>query len=181
MGGVEAWAAWRRGRSGGRPALLALVRLPCVLALVGGLGLVAAFFMPWFGTQGLLLSGAFLNQFLSSTPDLRRFVPGASGGVQEAQMLRGLVDLFPACGALGAVVALVAGLRSTASRGWGVGMAVLGGVPLVALLIGLARLPAGSTFEVGLWTIGLGAACLCLGGLLEAIGTGRKTSARSSG
>jgi hypothetical protein len=63
------------------------VRLTCVLALVGGLGLVAAYWMPWFGTQGLLLSGAFLNQFLSTTPapDLRRVMPGASGGPQEAQ------------------------------------------------------------------------------------------------
>jgi len=145
------------------------VRLTCVLALVGGLGLVAAYWMPWFGTQGLLLSGAFLNDFLSSTPDLRRVMPGTSGSPQEAQQLRALVLLFPSLGLLGAVVALVAGLRASAAarRAWGTGLVILGGVPLVALLIGLGRLPPGSTFEAGLWTIGLGAACVCVGGVLE--------------
>jgi hypothetical protein len=145
------------------------VRLTCVLALVGGLGLVAAYWMPWFGTQGLLLSGAFLNDFLSSTPDLRRVMPGTSGSPQEAQQLRALVLLFPLFGLLGAVLALVAGLRAPAAgpRVWGTGLVILGGVPLVALLIGLGRLPPGSTFEAGLWTIGLGAACVCVGGVLE--------------
>jgi hypothetical protein len=153
-----------------------------VLALVGGLGLVAAFWMPWFGTQGLLLSGAFLNQFLSTTPDLRRVMPGTSGGAQEAQLLRALVLLFPAVGGLGAIVALLTGLRQRMRRAWGLALAVLGAVPLVALVIGLGRLPPGSTFEAGLWTIGLGAACLCLGGLLEAVaGPGRDAWVRSSG
>jgi hypothetical protein len=158
------------------------VRLTCVLALVGGLGLVAAYWMPWFGTQGLLLSGAFLNDFLSSTPDLRRVMPGAAGGPQEAQQLRGLVLLFPMAGALGAIVAVAAGLTAGRNRFWGLLLAVLGGVPLIALLVGLGRLPPGSTFEAGLWTIGLGAVCVCLGGLLEAvIGRGRDAWARSSG
>ena len=153
-----------------------------MLALVGGLGLVGAFFMPWFGTQGLLLSGAFLNEFLSGTTDLRRLVPGASGNPGEAQLLRGLVDLFPACGALGALLALVAGLRRRSAPAWGVVLAVLGGVPLAALIVGLGRLPPGSSLEVGLWTIGLGGACLCLGGLLETLsGSGRRTWVRSSG
>jgi hypothetical protein len=106
------------------------VRLTCVLALVGGLGVVAAYWMPWFGTQGILLSGAFLNEFLSTTPDLRRVMPGASGGPQEAQQLRGLVLFFPAAGAVGAVIALVAGLSSGRSRLWGMLLAVLGGVRL---------------------------------------------------
>jgi hypothetical protein len=158
------------------------VRLTCVLALVGGLGLVAAYWMPWFGTQGLLLSGAFLNDFLSTSPDLRRVMPGAGGGPQEAQQLRGLVLLFPACGALGASVALTAGLQRTGRRALGVALAAIGGVPLVALLIGLGRLPPGSTFEAGLWTIGLGAACVCLAGLLETVtGRGRDAWVRSSG
>lgn len=153
-----------------------------MLALVGGLGLVAAYWMPWFGTQGLLLTGSFLNEFLSTTPDLRRVMPGTTGSPQEAQQLRALVLLFPSTGALGALIALAAGL--TARRGpiGGIVLAVVGGVPLVALLVGLGRLPPGSTFEAGLWTIGLGAACVCLGGLLEAvIGRGRDAWARSSG
>ena len=153
-----------------------------MLALVGGLGLVAAYWMPWFGTQGLLLSGAFLNEFLSSTPDLRRVMPGATGGPQEAQQLRGLVLLFPTTGILGTMVALAAGLTSGHNRVWGVVLALLGAVPLVALLVGVGRLPPGSTLEAGLWTIGLGAACVCLGGLLEAvIGRGSDAWVRSSG
>ncbi|HEX9438576.1 MAG TPA: hypothetical protein VF909_02795, partial [Roseiflexaceae bacterium] len=72
---------------------LSLVR---VLALVGGLSIVASFFMPWFGSQGLLLSGQFLHSFLGSASanDLRRFLPSSSP--TEVQMLRLLVDLFPA-------------------------------------------------------------------------------------
>lgn len=138
-----------------------------MLGLVGALGLVAAYWMPWFGTQGLLLSGAFLNEFLSSTPDLRRVMPGATGGPQEAQQLRALVLLFPATGTLGAIVALAAGLTPGRNRFWGLLLAVIGGVPLIALLVGLGRLPPGSTFEAGLWTIGLGAACMCVGGGFE--------------
>jgi len=38
----------------------------------GGVLLVTAFFMPWFSSQGLLLSGQFLHQFLSNPGDLRR-------------------------------------------------------------------------------------------------------------
>ena len=38
-----------------------------VVALIGGLALVAAFFMPWFGSQGIILTGAFLDQLLGST------------------------------------------------------------------------------------------------------------------
>jgi hypothetical protein len=78
-----------------------------VLALVGGLGLVAAFFMPWFASQGLLLSGQFLHTFLatSAPADVQRFVPGSSPA--EVQLLRWLVDLFPACGALVVVLCLL--------------------------------------------------------------------------
>src|SRR6185437_8494538 len=103
------------------------LRLSRVLALVGGLGLVAAFFMPWFGSQGLLLSGQFLHTFLSSaTPaQLRQFLPSSSPS--EVQVLRLLVDLFPVCGAVAAVLALVA-------RGALVWTALLGVSGLVPLL-----------------------------------------------
>jgi hypothetical protein len=82
-----------------------------VLSLIGGLALVAAFFMPWFGNQGLLLSGQFLHNFLNnaSPSDLRRFLPTSSPS--EVQLLRVLVDLFPLCGAIAAVTALIGGLR----------------------------------------------------------------------
>src|SRR6059058_4150573 len=115
--------------------------LTCVLALVGGLALIAAYYMPWFGTQGLLLSGQFLNTFLSGTTDLRRVMPGASGTPEEVFQLRLLVNLFPAAGALGAVLALLAGLRRR--RSWGILLVLVGAVPLLALLIGVGRLPPG--------------------------------------
>ena len=35
-------------------------------------GPAAAYFMPWFGAQGLLLSGQFLSRFLSSPADVQR-------------------------------------------------------------------------------------------------------------
>src|SRR5205807_2749966 len=94
------------GARAGYPSL----SLPRVLALVGGVLLVTAFFMPWFSSQGLLLSGQFLHQFLSNPGDLRRFLPGSSGSPGEAQLLRALVDLFPACGAVAVVAALTGGL-----------------------------------------------------------------------
>src|SRR5579859_5749446 len=82
-----------------------------VVTLVGGLGLLAAYFMPWFGSQGIMLTGAFLNQFLGTTPDLRRLVPGAVGGPLEVQLLRALVDFFPVAGGLGVVATLLVTLR----------------------------------------------------------------------
>src|SRR5579864_8309119 len=86
------------------------LRLTRVVALTGALGLIGAFFMPWFSSQGLLLSGQFLHTFLSSASpaDLRRFLPASSPN--EVQSLRLLVDLFPACGVVGATATLTGGL-----------------------------------------------------------------------
>jgi len=79
-----------------------------VLSLIGGLALLAAYFMPWFGLsspQGsIVLSGEFLGRFLSGTTDLRRFMPGASGDPNEARLLQGLVYLFPSAGAVATVL-----------------------------------------------------------------------------
>src|SRR5437879_1595901 len=125
--------------------------LPRVLALIGGVLLVTAFFMPWFSSQGLLLSGQFLHQFLSNPGDLRRFLPGSSGSPAEAQLLRALVDLFPACG----LVAFVAAL--TGAFVWRLAMNILLGlagiIPLAGWAIGITRLPPGANPEVGLWVI----------------------------
>lgn len=139
--------------------------LGTVLALVGGLALVAAFWMPWFGTQvsgqGILLSGEVLGRLLSSTDDLRRFIPGSSGSPWEARGLRALVYFFPVCGAFAAVLAIVAG---RVRRRWLMPVLVLAGVvPLVALLIGMTRLPPGSSREVGLWLIGAGSVAIAMG------------------
>ncbi len=149
-----------------------LVRGPCLplgraLSLIGGLALVAAYFMPWFATQGVILTGSFLAQLLGSTSDLRRFVPGSSGGTAEVQLLRALVYLFPVSGLLAAVLALLGALRPRLRALTSV-LALCGVVPLVALIVGVTRLPPGSSTEVGLWQIGLGSILVLLGTWLEA-------------
>src|SRR5260370_20176764 len=125
--------------------------LPRVLALIGGVLLVMAFFMPWFSSQGLLLSGQFLHQFLSNPGDLRRFLPGSNGSPAEAQLLRALVDLFPACG----LVAFIAAL--TGAFVWRLAMNILlglaGVIPLAGCAIGISRPPPGANPESGLWVI----------------------------
>ena len=75
--------------------------------------------MPWFGAQGLLLSGQFLSRFLSSPADVQRFMPGLANNPSELQQLRTLIYLFPTCGVVAAVVALAHGLRGGRSAGWG--------------------------------------------------------------
>jgi hypothetical protein len=141
--------------------------LPRVLALVGGLALLAAFFMPWFSTQGLLLSGQFLHQFLSNPTDLRRFLPGSSGSPAEAQALRALVDLFPVFGALAALCALIGGLTSRGRRIADVLLGLAGVVPFVGWAVGVTRLPPGANAEVGLWLIPGGSAAVLIGLALE--------------
>src|SRR5947209_6352979 len=118
---------------GGMPCL----SLPRVLALVGGLGLIAAFFMPWFSAQNLLLSGQFLHQFLANPGDLRRFLPGSSGSAAEAQMLRALVDLFPVCGVVATLAALLGGLVRRARLASNILLGLSGLIPLVAWAIGI--------------------------------------------
>jgi hypothetical protein len=140
-----------------------------VISLIGGLAVVAAYFMPWFGTQGLILTGDYLTRFLGSTVDLRRFLPGASGGSGEVLALRGLVYLFPICGALAALLTIVACTRPNASPAIGLGLAACGLVPLVALGIGVTRLPAGSSLEVGLGLIGAGSLAVLLGLAVEGL------------
>jgi hypothetical protein len=147
-------------------ACLALAR---VLALVGGLALVGAFFMPWFSTQGLLLSGQFLHLFLSNPTDLRRFLPGASGSTAEAQLLRTLVDLFPACGLVAALSALLGGLSQTLWRAANVVLALSGVVPFVGWAVGVTRLPAGATPEIGLWLIPAGSVAVLVGLILDVL------------
>jgi hypothetical protein len=146
-----------------------------VVALAGGLALVGAYFMPWFASQGLLLSGQFLNDFLAaaSPTDLQRFVPGT--GASEARLLRLLVDLFPACGALAVLVCLLVTL-------WvnhvllGVLLALSGLVPLLAWAVGISRLPPGSTAEIGLWLIAAGSIAILVGATFEFLARRKFTS-----
>ena len=141
--------------------------LPRVLALVGGLSLIAAFFMPWFSSQGLLLSGQFLHIFLGNPGDLRRFLPGASGEASETMLLRALIDLFPACGLVATVATLVGGLWHTARRASTFVGGVSALVPVVAWLVGTTRLPPGATIESGMWLMLGGAIAVLLGLGLE--------------
>jgi hypothetical protein len=137
--------------------------LPRVVALVGGCGLVAAFFMPWFSTQQLLLSGQFLHQFLANPGDLRRFLPGSSGDPAEAQLLRGLVDLFPVCGGVAILATLAGGLQNRWRSPLNVALGLSGGVPFIAWAVGIGRLPPGAAAEVGLWLIALSSAAVLVG------------------
>ena len=86
------------------------VPLARVVALVGRLALIAAYYA-WFGSQGIILTGAFLDQLLGSTTDLRRLLPGAAGGPLEVQLLRALVDLFPLAGGLAASLSLAVSVQ----------------------------------------------------------------------
>jgi hypothetical protein len=141
--------------------------LPRVLALVGGVSLLMAFWMPWFSSQGLLLSGQFLHSFLSSANpnELRQFLPTSGPG--EVQLLRGLVDVFPACGVMAAGAALLGGVFATGRR---VGNSVLGAagvVPLAGWAVGITRLPPGSNPEIGLWLIAVASLAILLGLALD--------------
>ena len=154
----------------GGPETLPSLPLGTVLALIGGLALVAAFWMPWLGVQagnqGVLLSGEVLGRLLAGTSDLRRFVPGSSGNPLEARALRALVHLFPACGVLAAALALLEGSFGR-RRVLTALTLVVGVVPLTGLLVGLTRLPPDASRELGLWLIGVGSALIVLGPLVN--------------
>jgi hypothetical protein len=147
------------------------VPLGRALALIGGLALVAAYFMPWLGVQvgnqGIILSGDFLGRFLGSNSDLRRFIPGSSGEPSEAQLLRALVYLFPASGALAALLAILGTLRPGLGGLLNLALALVGLVPLVALVLAVPRLPAGATQELGLRVIGAGCIAVLIGAALD--------------
>jgi len=138
-----------------------------VVALVGGVLLVCAFFMPWFSSQGLLLSGQFLHQFLSNPGDLRRFLPGSSGTPAEAQLLRALVDLFPACGVVAFVTALAGGVQHRWRRATNVLLGLSGAVPLVGWAVGIAQLPPGANPEIGLSLIASASVAVLIGLALD--------------
>ena len=153
------------------------LRLSRVVALSSGLALVAAFFMPWFSSQGLLLSGQFLHTFLSSASpaDLRRFLPTSSP--TEVQLLRILVDLFPVCGLVAAIAALSGGVFLPMRLASNVVLGLAGVVPLVAWIVGISRLPAGAAPEIGLWLIAAGSVGVVAGLLLEILGATLATRA----
>jgi hypothetical protein len=125
--------------------------------------------MPWFSSQGLLLSGSFLARFLGSPGDVQRFMPALGGHPSEVQLLRGLVYLFPICGTTAMVLALLHGFWLAGSRLLAIVLSISGLVPLVALAIGLNRLPPGAANEIGVWLLGLGAAAVLVGPALNGL------------
>lgn len=141
----------------------ACLRLTRVVVLIGALALVAAFFMPWFSSQGLLLSGQFLHTFLAgaSAADLRRFLPSTSP--QQLQLLRVLVDLFPVCGGIGAIAAVMGGIVAPLRLISNVLLGLCSLIPLLAWAGGITQLPAGAMSEIGLWLIALGSLAMLLG------------------
>lgn len=152
-----------------------------VLTLIGGLTLVAAFWMPWlgiqFGAQGALLSGDVLGRLLGGTTDLRQFIPGSSGNPAEAQALRALIFLFPTAGALAALLAIVEGWLGR-RRPLTILIVIVGLVPLLGLLGGLTRLPPNASRELGLWLNGAGSAAVVLGPIANNLLTRRAPSTR---
>jgi hypothetical protein len=141
--------------------------LPRVLGVVAGLGLVAAFFMPWFQSQGLLLSGQFLHLFLTtaSPAEQRRFLPSSSP--TEVQLLRALVDLFPIAGALAAAASLLGGLVERMRTPADIVLGLSGLLTLAAWAAGVTRLPPGSTPEIGLYATAASAISILLALTLE--------------
>jgi hypothetical protein len=127
------------------------VPLGGVLTVMGGLGAIAAYFMPWFGSQGALFTGALLYGFLGNAALLRQFMPGL--GAAQAQQLRALVLLFPIAGGLISLLTLVALARP--GRVVEALIALVAVVMLVALLGGTSQLPPGASYEIGLDVIGV--------------------------
>jgi hypothetical protein len=152
------------GRPLGTGSLLPGIPIGSVLALIGGLALVTAYFMPWFSAQGLLLSGSFLARFLGTPADVQRFMPALAGNPRELQLLRALIYLFPISGAVATCLAIIHGLWPGRPIWVTVLLTASGAIPLAALLIGLSRLPPGATAEVGLWQLGIGCV-LIVGGV----------------
>jgi hypothetical protein len=155
-------------------ARLSCLPLPRVVAFIGGLALVAAYFMPWFGSQGLILTGAFLDKLLGSTTDLRRLLPGSAGGPLEVQLLRALVDFFPVAGGLAAILTLLVLVQPAWRLAVDVLLGACGVLVLVALAGGVSRLPPESTLEVGLWLIGLGAVAILASVGLDVLGVAQQ-------
>jgi hypothetical protein len=152
-----------------------------VLALVGGLALLAAFFMPWFASGGLLLSGQFLHTFLAtaSAADIQRFVPGTTP--TEQLLLGFLVELFPACGTIATALCL-AGLANLGRARPVVDafLALTGLIALVAWAGGVTRLPPDARWEIGLWLMVVAALAIVAGAALELAAYRRRTESRNS-
>jgi hypothetical protein len=112
---------------------------------------------------GVVVERAISGSVLEQPGDLRRFLPGSSGTPGEAQLLRALVDVFPACGLVAIAAALTGGLVRGWRRAANVALGLGGLVPLGGWAIGITRLPPGANPEIGLWLIASGSVAVLLG------------------
>lgn len=131
------------------------------IGLLGSLAIIAGYFMPWFGTQGVIFTGNLLTRFLGGSPDLRQVLPGI--GPSEVQLLRALVVFFPLAGAAGLGLLVTTLVWPRLRRVLDPLASVLAVLTLAALAGGLSQLPRGASLEVGVWLIGAGASMLLLG------------------
>lgn len=154
-----------------------------VISLVGGLTLVAAYFIPWFGVsfggQGVLLSGEVLARLLGGGDEVRRFMPASSA--LEIRLLRGLIYLFPVTGVLAAALAVLLGFSAGKGMAPAIALFITGLVPLIGLGVGLTRLPPGTSAELGLWMIGVGGLTTVGGVILHGILRGGRSSVGEPG
>ncbi|MFN8526923.1 MAG: hypothetical protein U0821_27780 [Chloroflexota bacterium] len=141
-----------------------------VLSLFGGLLLVAAYVMPWFSADRVILTGSFLSQFLLNTTDLRRFLPGSTGGTFEVQLIRLLVYAFPGLGLAAAATAIYGWMRPANRRATNIALGAIGAagvvVWIVALIILSVKLPTASR-EIGLNLNALAAILIVAGVALD--------------
>jgi hypothetical protein len=123
--------------------------------------------MPWFNTQGLLLTGYLVTRFLSSTTDLRRYMPEATGGQFEVQVLLVIAALFPASGALAVCAALLGAAREGSRVATAFMLLAAGSSSLAAFGLGVSRLPAGTSAEIGMWVVGAASSAILVGAVSE--------------
>ncbi|MCC7104183.1 MAG: hypothetical protein IT307_03495 [Chloroflexi bacterium] len=139
-----------------------------VLVLVGGLGLLAAYWMPWIGNQQGAMAGSNLATVLARTTDLSRLVPGFNISPQETQLLKLVISAVPTVGALVAVLA-ASGLQVRFSLVANTILGLAGVAMLLALTFGSQRLPPGALPQIGLNVIGGASALILLGAILDVL------------
>jgi hypothetical protein len=137
-----------------------------VLALVGGLGLLAAYWMPWIGNQQGAMAGSNLATVLARTTDLSRLVPGFNISPEETQLLKLVIGAVPTVGALVALLA-ASGLQVRFGLVVNTLLGLAGVVMLLALMFGSQRLPPGALPQIGLNVIGWASVATVLGAILD--------------
>jgi hypothetical protein len=74
-----------------------------------------------------------------------------------------LVDLFPVCGGIGAITAVLGAIVVPLRLISNVLLGLCGLIPLLAWAGGVTQLPAGSASEIGLWLMVVGSVAMLVG------------------